>query len=247
MTLLDQRSKHTQAWDEALDEGLERDRYAENQAAAPEGEGAARTLVSYSEEYRCPLCESLLPAECVKREPPTQQQLRAGQRTIGVYCPHCNQGFEGLLNLRDGLLVPVAVTHLDDPEARPIREQYEKYHGITRTSTRSARSVQARPSVEEAARLARERAELRQRIASTQAQLDGMRAAERSLGREETGAMHGPPGCPPPAEVTAFQERAPAREVPTAEQIAAQMADLDREFDQRTAYTESEPGRDYVE
>lgn len=221
------------------------------ETAAPEGEAAARVIVTYAEEYRCPACESVLPVECVRRDPPTTDQMRRGQRTISIYCPHCNAGWEGLFRLGEGLLHPLAVTRLDDPDVDRVKLDYEQYH-------RTVRSRPADPAAE------RELAELGQRILATEAQLAGLRQARRDVARRAAGRVPPPAGGqdldvgglsvvdePPPPHVEPpdlLDEPArPAPPVPTAEQIAEQMRRIDRDVDQRNEWSESEPGPDYLE
>jgi anti-sigma28 factor (negative regulator of flagellin synthesis) len=73
-------------------------------------------MVAYTEQYRCPACESLVEQSQVVRHPPTPQETAAGQRRVSVMCPHCKHAYRGTFRFSGGLLQMLAFEPIEDKD-----------------------------------------------------------------------------------------------------------------------------------
>lgn len=103
-------------------------------------------FVCYAEEYRCPRCESIIPATCVKREEPTDYEKARGQRTISIYCGRCCTGFAGRFVLADGLLRALGISRLLPDEMATLRAEIGVVTGDL--SLPAAAAAEAKPAID---------------------------------------------------------------------------------------------------
>lgn len=85
---------------------------------------SGRSLITVSEEKRCPRCQSMIPPECVAARPKTSPaHVGAYVRTVLIYCPPCRAGFEGDFETHNGIPVQVSPTRMviDSDQLRDLK------------------------------------------------------------------------------------------------------------------------------
>lgn len=219
-------------------------------------------IVMVEEVHRCPRCEAAIPPECVRGEPVEAGYGRLHRR-IRVYCGGCKAGFERTYRYADGRLVAVSNVALVMGESlRELRGQIDELMGdrgrevLTNSELNDALIDAGDPGDEPLAAVAeacmslreQELAQLQAAIGRTERQLLALRDRERDLVRKWLGSTLTEEPAQAEATVTL-----PDPDVADASLAAAdveyveQQRTLDREFGQRTAFSETEPGRSYEE
>ena len=136
---------------------------------------ANAAIIHYPEEYRCPACDSIIPASCIKRTEDTHGEIP--RRKLSVYCAPCNAAFEAEFTLRGGLLAQVSAVHrITGDDLKEFRAEI----GLTIGDIAVSREDPA----ETRRRLEADREELRKRIDHTRALLTGLYNADREIGRQ---------------------------------------------------------------
>ena len=164
------------------------------------------SLISYTEEYRCPACDSVIPHTCRKSTEAKFPQTRRDYRVVSIWCAQCNKGFTCTFTLNGGLLSQISgVTLLLGDDLARFRREIGAITGdvvqFPHDADRESRRAVLRGTLDELdPRLCESRARLdtltreRARIAEQLAELDAKPATDMSKPYQ----LHTPGriGCP---------------------------------------------------